>query len=359
MILTQEMIVAKISEYIDPYLQDNYIKTKAFKAATILADTVGIDIVLGYPAMHAKNTIIAALNAFLQPLDSSRKFQINISWKIDTHVGKRGIKSIANIKNIIAVASGKGGVGKSTVAVNLAMALSEEGARVGILDADIYGPSQPLMLGVNKVPETQDKKLLPVMSHNIQSMSMGYLIGENTPMIWRGPMVSMALQQLLNDTMWDDLDYLIIDLPPGTGDIQLTLSQKIPVSGAVIVTTPQDLALLDVRRAYEMFQKVDVPVLGIVENMSVHICTQCGHAEKIFGDGGGQRMATQYGVNLLGSLPLDMNIRMQTDNGVPLLIADPHGATSSQFREIARAVAAKLSLQDKDYSQKFPPVVVK
>ncbi|MCD6040057.1 MAG: ATPase [Gammaproteobacteria bacterium] len=270
------------------------------------------------------------------------------------------MNALPNIKHIIAIASGKGGVGKSTTAVNLALAFAKEGARAGILDADIYGPSQPLMLGVKTRPEIKDKKsLLPIMAHGIQSMSIGYLIDETSPMIWRGPMVSMALQQLLHDTQWDALDYLVIDLPPGTGDIQLTLAQKIPVTGAVLVTTPQDLALLDVKRAYEMFHKVNVPILGIVENMSIHICTQCGHQESIFGTQGGTQLAKQYDIELLGKLPLDMHIREQTDNGKPTVAADPDMANALLYRAIAQRLIAKLALQAQSESGKFPKLVIK
>ena len=258
------------------------------------------------------------------------------------------------------MASGKGGVGKSTVAVNLALALSQDGARVGILDADIYGPSQPRMLGMHQKPESKDgKSLEPIVSYQVQSMSIGYLIDEETPMIWRGPMVTQALEQLLKDTHWRDLDYLIIDLPPGTGDIQLTLAQKIPVSGAVIVTTPQDIALLDARKGLKMFEKVHVPVLGVVENMSVHICSHCGHEEPIFGQGGGLRMAQQYGVDFLGGIPLDSRIREDTDLGSPTVVRDPDGRVAQIYRDIARRAAAKLSLKSKDYSVKFPSIVVK
>jgi ATP-binding protein involved in chromosome partitioning len=268
------------------------------------------------------------------------------------------MNKIPNIKNIIAVASGKGGVGKSTTAVNLALAFSKEGAHAGILDADIYGPSQPLMLGVKTHPEVKDKKaIMPVLAHGIQSMSIGYLVDTTSPMVWRGPMVSMALQQLLNDTQWDNLDYLVIDLPPGTGDIQLTLAQKIPVTGAVIVTTPQDLALLDARRAYEMFKKVNVPVLGIIENMSLHRCTQCGHAEPIFGTGGGQRMAEQYAIELLGQLPLDIRIREQTDNGSPTVTSDPESQNAQLYLAIAKRIMMKLSQEHS--SEKFPTIMIK
>ena len=264
-----------------------------------------------------------------------------------------------NIKNILAVASGKGGVGKSTTAVNLALALANRGARVGILDADIYGPSIPLMLGVHSRPQvTEQKKIQPLIAHGIQSMSIGYLVDEKTPMVWRGPMVSGALQQLLNDTLWDNLDYLIIDLPPGTGDIQLTLAQKIPVTAALIVTTPQDLALLDARRAYEMFNKVHVPVLGVIENMSIHICSQCGHAEPIFGEGGGKHIAEQYGIPLLGSLPLDLKIRQQTDSGKPTMVAEPESTNAKLYSEIAQQIVTALSSREKANTGQFPRIVI-
>ncbi len=268
-------------------------------------------------------------------------------------------KKLPQIKNILAVASGKGGVGKSTTAVNLALALQKSGMRTGILDADIYGPSVPLMLGVKGRPEiTTEKKIMPMMAHGLQSMSIGYLVDDKAPMAWRGPMVSGALQQLLNDTVWDNLDYLIIDLPPGTGDIQLTLAQKIPVTAAVIVTTPQDLALLDARRAYEMFQKVNVPVLGIVENMSIHVCSQCGHAEAIFGEGGGKHMADQYGISLLGQLPLDMQIREQTDSGKPTMVASPDSKNAALYEEIARQIIVKLAAGDVTDMSQFPKIVI-
>jgi ATP-binding protein involved in chromosome partitioning len=264
------------------------------------------------------------------------------------------------IKNIIAIASGKGGVGKSTTAVNLALALVQKGVRTGILDADIYGPSQPLMLGVTTRPEVKDKRTLqPIMAHGLQSMSIGYLIDAESPMVWRGPMVSTALQQLLHDTQWDNLDYLVIDLPPGTGDIQLTLAQKIPVSGAIIVTTPQDLALMDARRAYEMFKKVNVPVLGIVENMSIHICPNCGHQEAIFGAGGGQRMAEKCGIELLGAIPLDIQLREQTDSGCPTAAAEPQSHYADLYRTIASRVMEKLALHEQSDSDKFPSIVIK
>lgn len=253
--------------------------------------------------------------------------------------------ALPGIRQIVAVASGKGGVGKSTVAANLALALQAEGRRVGVLDADIYGPSQPRMLGVSSArPDSPDgKTMLPVMAHGLQTMSIGYLIDEEQPMIWRGPMVSQALQQLINETRWDDLDILVVDLPPGTGDVQLTLSQRIPVSGAVIVTTPQDIALLDARKALRMFEKVKVPVLGVVENMSTHVCSRCGHEEAIFGHGGGARMAAEHGLRVLGSLPLDLRIREQADGGCPTVAAAPDGPLAAQYRAVARAVLEGLA----------------
>jgi ATP-binding protein involved in chromosome partitioning len=284
---------------------------------------------------------------------------VNVTQKIIAHSVQHGVKRLENVKNIIAVASGKGGVGKSTTSVNLALALASEGAVVGLLDADIYGPSQPRMMGLSGQPESTDgKSLEPMENYGVQTMSIGFLIDEETPMIWRGPMVTQALEQLLNDTRWRDLDYLIIDLPPGTGDTQLTLAQKVPVSGAIIVTTPQDIALLDARKGLKMFEKVEVPILGIVENMSTHICTNCGHEEHIFGEGGGQSMATDAGVNLLGSLPLELGIRIQADSGKPTVVAEPDSHTADIYRQIARNAAARLSLQAKDYSTKFPNIVI-
>jgi ATP-binding protein involved in chromosome partitioning len=272
---------------------------------------------------------------------------------------QHGVKRLERVKNIIAVASGKGGVGKSTTSVNLALALSAEGAKVGLLDADIYGPSQPRMMGLSGQPESSDgKSIEPMRNYGIETMSIGFLIDEETPMIWRGPMVTQALEQLLNDTNWDELDYLIIDLPPGTGDTQLTLSQKVPVSGAIIVTTPQDIALLDARKGLKMFEKVEVPILGIVENMSTHVCSKCGHEEAIFGTGGGGRMASDYDIELLGSLPLDMSIREQVDGGKPTVVSDPDGAIAQKYRDIARRAAAGLVAQGKDYSASFPNIVI-
>jgi ATP-binding protein involved in chromosome partitioning len=264
-----------------------------------------------------------------------------------------------NVKNIIAVASGKGGVGKSTTAVNLALALAAEGAAVGILDADIYGPSQPMMMGISGRPETIDGKTMePLENHGIQVSSIGFMIDPDEPMVWRGPIVTQALQQLLEQTNWRDLDYLIVDMPPGTGDVQLTLSQKVPVTGAVIVTTPQDIALLDARKGLKMFEKVGIPILGIVENMSTHICSNCGHAEAIFGEGGGAKMCAEYGVDFLGALPLTMAIREQADSGKPTVVADPDGKISLMYKEIARKLAIKVAEKAKDMTSKFPNIVI-
>jgi ATP-binding protein involved in chromosome partitioning len=282
-----------------------------------------------------------------------------LKWKVVAHSVQRGVPLLPRVKNIVAVASGKGGVGKSTTAVNVALALAAEGARVGMLDADIYGPSQPRMLGLSGKPEVRDgKAIVPKVNHGIQCMSIGFMVEEDTPMIWRGPMVTQALQQLLNETDWQGLDYLVIDLPPGTGDIQLTLCQRVPVSGALIVTTPQDIALLDARKGLKMFEKVAVPVLGIVENMSTHVCSNCGHEEAIFGSGGGERMATDYGVPLLGQLPLDMRIRAETDSGSPTVVAEPEGEVAGLYKAVARRVAAKIAAKAKDFSAKFPTISV-
>ena len=284
---------------------------------------------------------------------------VGIVSKIVAHAVQRGVQLLPGVKNIIAVASGKGGVGKSTTAANLALALSAEGATVGLLDADIYGPSIPLMLGVHGRPESTDGQTMePLVSHGLQLMSIGFLVEDDQAMVWRGPMATQALEQLLRQTRWRDLDYLVIDMPPGTGDIQLTLSQRVPVSGSVIVTTPQDIALIDAKKGLKMFEKVGVPILGIVENMAIHICSNCGHSEHIFGSGGGQRMADQYGQELLGSLPLALSIREQADSGKPTVVAEPDGPHAQAYKQIARKIAVKLAGQAKDYSSKFPTITV-
>ena len=359
MAASKEQIQSAIKLYIDPWLEQDLISTKSVKNINIDGDKVTLDVVLGFPAKGYEADLRAKLEGLVTGVEGVSTAIINISSKVEPHSTQKGVKAIAGVKNIIAVASGKGGVGKSTTAVNLACALAAEGANVGILDADIYGPSQPRMLGVHDKPESIDgKSLEPLVGHGIQSMSIGYLIEEETPMIWRGPMVTQALEQLLNDTNWKDLDYLVIDLPPGTGDIQLTLAQKVPVSGAVIVTTPQDIALLDARKALKMFEKVDVHVLGIVENMSIHICSKCGHEEHIFGKGGGQSMSEQYDVDFVGALPLDIKIREEVDNGRPTVAVDPDSRIAQIYRDIARRLAAKLSLRAKEFSAKFPNIVI-
>ncbi len=357
--LNKESIEAAIKEYSEPHLGRDLMSAKAVKSIDIEGDQVKVKVLLGFPANGVVASIAEAVKEKVEGVPGVSMAQVDVTWEVKAHSVQKSLKPIGDVKNIIAVASGKGGVGKSTTAVNLALALSAEGAKVGILDADIYGPSQPRMLGITGKPDSKDgKSLEPMSSYHLQAMSIGFLIDEETPMIWRGPMVTQALEQLLNDTNWSDLDYLVIDLPPGTGDTQLTLAQKVPVSGAVIVTTPQDIALLDARKGLKMFQKVEVPVLGIVENMSTHICSSCGHEEHIFGEGGGSKMAEQYGVQMLGSLPLDIHIREETDSGKPSVAADPESRTSQIYREIARKTAAKLSLQAKDYAAKFPRIVI-
>ena len=357
--ITPAEVESLLKTHIDPYLGKDLVSAKMVKKVEADDSRVLVKISLGYPAASYRKELTETLKACIANGTGVADITVEVASEITSHSVQKNLKPMVGVKNIVAVASGKGGVGKSTTAVNLALALSAEGARVGILDADIYGPSQPTMLGLSGKPEIADgKALLPKTAYGVQSMSIGYLIDEDTPMIWRGPMVTGALQQLINDTRWDNLDYLIIDLPPGTGDIQLTLAQQIPVSGAVIVTTPQDIALLDAQKGLKMFEKVSVPVLGIIENMSVHVCSQCGHEEHIFGEGGGEKMAQKYGVDLLGSLPLDIKIREQADGGHPTVVADPEGPCARRYREIARHMAARLALKAKDYSARFPTISI-
>lgn len=349
-------IEAALKTLTDPYLNTDWVSAKAIKNIEMRGNTVIIECCVGYPLMS--DSFIQHAEFYLQE-KLNCPVELNISWKIEAHATQPGLKSSTEIKNIIAVASGKGGVGKSTVAVNLALALSSLGATVGLLDADIYGPSQPMMLGITDKPDSVDgKRISPMVKYGLQVMSIGFLIDQATAMVWRGPMVSMALQQLLNDTLWQGLDYLIIDLPPGTGDIQLTLAQKIPVSGSVIVTTPQDIALLDARRAIEMFKKVHIPVIGIIENMSTYHCPQCGHEEAIFGMHGGEQIAREYQVDLLGQLPLSRMLREQVDQGRPPIIAEPTGQMASLYQEIALKTAGRLAQQAKNYANKFPKITI-
>jgi ATP-binding protein involved in chromosome partitioning len=358
--VTSEQIEEKLKEYTDPYMQKDLLSTHCIKNIDINADTVTIDIELGYPHKGYEQDLVKSVTDTINPLDGVNAVNVKVTSKIVTHAVQKGVKPVKGVKNIIAVASGKGGVGKSTTTVNLALALAADGATVAVLDADIYGPSMPRMLGLSGKPTSDDgQSLNPMVNHGIQTMSIGFLVEDDTPMIWRGPMVTQALEQLFNDTRWQDVDYLVVDLPPGTGDVQLTLAQKIPVSGAVIVTTPQDIALLDARKGLKMFEKVNVPVLGVIENMSIHICSKCGNEERIFGEGGGKRMSDEENVTLLGDLPLDISIRQLADDGTPTVVAEPEGRITQMYIEMARKIAAKLALKAKDYSNKFPTIVIK
>ena len=354
----QSLIEQKLKSFTDPYLQKNLVDAGVVKSIAAGQGKVSVVLKYGFPIAGYRERLSAELESSLREVEGVKSVSIEIAVEIIPHAVQKTLSHMQGVKNIIAIASGKGGVGKSTTAVNLALALKAEGANVGLLDADIYGPSQTIMLGMQGKPDVQGQHLQPKVSHGVQAMSIGLMIDEETPMVWRGPMATQALQQLLFETQWTGLDYLIVDLPPGTGDIQLTLSQRVPVSAAVIVTTPQDIALLDARKALKMFEKVDVPVMGIIENMSVHICSQCGHAEPIFGAGGGERMAKDYNIELLGALPLDMRIREQADGGTPTVAVEPEGPIAQIYREIARKLTAKLSLRGKDYAGVFPKIVI-
>jgi ATP-binding protein involved in chromosome partitioning len=329
----------------DPYAGTDLVSLGWVRGIGIDGGRVSVDLRAGYPLAGLRDALIADISARLEAHDAVEKAVVNLDWKVVPHAVQGDLKPLDQIRNIIAVASGKGGVGKSATAVNLALALQADGARVGVLDADIYGPSMPRMLGVSGAPQTVGNRIVPQHAHGLQVMSIGFMVEEDTPMIWRGPMVTSALQQLLTETNWDSLDYLVIDLPPGTGDIQLTLAQKVPVSGCLIVTTPQDIALLDARKAIQMFRKVEMSVLGIVENMSTHICSRCGHEEPIFGSGGGARMAAQYGVPLLGQLPLDLRIREDLDHGRPTVVSAPGSDLTLRYRDVARSVGVRLLME--------------
>jgi ATP-binding protein involved in chromosome partitioning len=347
-----------LSNLVDPNTGKDYVSTRSVKGVKVAGADVQVEIELGYPGKSQFEPIRREVIAVLKQAGAAN-VSVSVGAKVVPHSVQRGVKLVPGVKNIIAVASGKGGVGKSTTAVNLALALAAEGAAVGMLDADIYGPSQPTMLGIAGRPESKDgKSLEPMMGHGLQAISIGFLIDVDTPMVWRGPMVTQALEQLLKDTRWRDLDYLVVDLPPGTGDIQLTLAQKVPVTGAVIVTTPQDIALIDARKGLKMFEKVGIPILGVVENMSTHVCPKCGHESHIFGSGGAARMCQDYGTELLGQLPLDESIREQADSGKPTVVADPDGKAAEIYRRIARRCAVKIAEAQKDMSGKFPNIVV-
>lgn len=360
MAVTLDQVRARLVELTDPWTGRDYLTGKEARNLKVDGGHVSLDLVLGYPARSVLDAMRARVEDKLREIPGVDGVTVNASMKIVAHQVQRGVKLIDGVRNVIAVASGKGGVGKSTVAVNLALALAAEGASVGLLDADIYGPSQPTMLGLQgEKPTSPDgKRIDPMRAHGVQAMSIGFLVDAAQPMVWRGPMATGALEQLLRDTLWTDLDYLVVDMPPGTGDIQLTLAQKVPVTGAVIVTTPQDIALIDARKGLKMFEKVSVPILGIVENMSLHTCSNCGHTEAVFGSGGGESMAQEHGVPLLGRLPLSLDIRLHADSGRPSVVADPDGVASKHYRDIARRVAVRVADLQKDTSSVFPKIVV-
>ncbi|MSR00261.1 MAG: iron-sulfur cluster carrier protein ApbC [Gammaproteobacteria bacterium] len=353
-------LAAAIGRYFDPNLRQTLAEARAIKSVALQGSRLDLVLDLGFPVSGYATELTAALQSHLIKDGFTLSIDLTLESQILSHAVQRGLTPLQGIRNIIAVASGKGGVGKSTVAVNLALAWASQGARVGLLDADIYGPSQPIMLGLaGERPNSRDgKRLVPLSAHGIVAMSIGFLVDVEQPMVWRGPMVTSALNQLLADTEWGDLDYLVVDMPPGTGDIQLTLSQRVPVSGAVIVTTPQDISLADARKGLRMFEKVNVPVLGIIENMSVHVCSNCGHTEHIFGAGGGERLATQHGIQLLGSLPLDSQIREEADGGKPTVVSAPESARAAAYFTLARRTAGELARRSRDRSGSFPKIII-
>ncbi|MDZ7857997.1 iron-sulfur cluster carrier protein ApbC [Sphaerotilus sp.] len=359
-ILSDTAIKQAVQAVIDPNTGRDFVSTRQLKNLRVTGSDVAFEVELGYPAASQIDSLRSALIAAARSVEGVANVSVSVTSKIIAHAAQRGVQLLPGVKNIIAVASGKGGVGKSTTAVNLALALAAEGAAVGIVDADIYGPSQPMMLGITGArPESYDGKTMePLIGHGIQVMSIGFLVDNDQAMIWRGPMATQALEQLLRQTNWKDLDYLIVDMPPGTGDIQLTLAQKVPLTGAVIVTTPQDIALLDAKKGLKMFEKVSVPILGVVENMAVYCCPNCGHTEHIFGADGGKKMATEYDIEYLGALPLNLSIRVQTDAGCPTVVAEPDGEIAALYKTVARRIAVKVADKAKDYSSKFPTITV-
>jgi ATP-binding protein involved in chromosome partitioning len=359
MSLIDTAVTDVLKDVVDPNTGKDFVSTRQLKNLKVEGGDISFDVELGYPAKSQIPGLRRALIAAVRTLPGVDNVSANLHSKIIAHAVQRGVQLLPTIKNIVAVASGKGGVGKSTTAVNLALALAAEGARVGILDADIYGPSQPTMMGIEGRPESADGKTMePMENYGVQVMSIGFLVDTDNPMIWRGPMATQALEQLLRQTNWSDLDYLIVDMPPGTGDIQLTLSQRVPLTGAVIVTTPQDIALLDAKKGLKMFEKVGVPILGIVENMSVYVCPSCGHSEHVFGADGGRKMATEYGADYLGALPLNLSIREQADAGRPTVVSDPDGEIAAIYKTVARQVAVKIASKAKDFSTKFPTISI-
>jgi len=356
---TESAVSQALQAVIDPNTGKDLVSTRLLRNLKVEGGDVSFDVELGYPAKSQVPVLRKALIAAARTVPGVENVSVNIGWKVIAHSVQRGVQLLPRVKNVIAVASGKGGVGKSTTTTNLALALAAEGARVGILDADIYGPSQPMMMGISGRPESEDGKTMePMHNHGVQVMSIGFLVDDDQAMIWRGPMATQALDQLLRQTNWDDLDYLLVDMPPGTGDIALTLSQRVPLTGAVIVTTPQDIALIDAKKGLTMFEKVGVPILGIVENMAVYCCPNCGHTEHIFGADGGKRMAEQYKVDHLGSLPLNASIRAQADAGRPTVVADPDGEVATLYKTVARTVAVKVAQKARDFSAKFPKITV-
>ena len=359
MSVNQEGLLQELAKVVDPNTGKDFVSTRQLKNLRIEGGDVAFDVELGYPARSQLPALRRALIAAARAMPGVDNVSANLTTKIVAHAVQRGVALLPKVKNIVAVASGKGGVGKSTTAVNLALALAAEGAAVGILDADIYGPSQPTMMGIAGRPESADgKSMEPLENYGVQVMSIGFMVDADNPMIWRGPMATQALEQLLRQTNWAELDYLIVDMPPGTGDIQLTLSQRVPLTGAVIVTTPQDIALMDAKRGLKMFEKVGVPILGIVENMAVHVCSNCGHAEHIFGADGGKRMAAEYGVDYLGALPLAIGVREQADSGRPTVVSDPDGEIAGIYKSVARQIAVSIAQRGKDFSSKFPSITI-
>ena len=357
--LNRQAVEAALAGIIEPHLQRDLVSAGCVEAIHLDGDCVRIALVLGFPVRRMAMALRDTVRAAVMPLPDVRSVDVDITSRIGPREAAVDPSAIPGVRNIIAVSSGKGGVGKSTTAVNLALALSDEGARVGMLDADIYGPSLPRMLGISGRPSSKDgKRFQPLTQYGVQTMSAGFLIDEEEPMVWRGAMATQALDQLLRDTEWHDLDYLIVDMPPGTGDIQLSLAQRVKVAGAVVVTTPQDIALLDANRGYRMFAKVGVPVLGVIENMGMHCCSECGHEEHIFGAGGGEKLARKHGLDLLGSLPLDIRIREQADSGKPTVVAEPDGTLAEAYREVARNMAARLALRHADSAPGFPKISI-
>ncbi|GCL61700.1 iron-sulfur cluster carrier protein ApbC [Pseudaquabacterium pictum] len=356
---SEASLLDALKTVVDPHTGKDFVAGRQLKNLKIDGDEVAFDVELGYPAKSLIAGLRRQLIAAARSVPGVGNVSVNVTSRITAHAVQRGVQLLPGVKNIIAVASGKGGVGKSTTAVNLALALAAEGATVGVLDADIYGPSQPMMLGISGRPESLDGQTMePMQGHGLQVASIGFLVDADQAMIWRGPMATQALDQLLRQTNWKDVDYLVVDMPPGTGDIQLTLSQRVPITGAVIVTTPQDIALLDAKKGLSMFEKVGVPILGLVENMAVHVCTNCGHVEHIFGADGGRKMAEQYQLDYLGALPLTMAIREQADSGRPTVVADPDGEIAAIYKAVARQVAVKIAEKAKDFSSKFPSIKV-